>query len=173
MGAGESKTIATLSLGGNLGDVRATLQSAVETLGSLGGVVVTAVSSVYETDPWGPIAQPDFLNVVVIVEVAASIDTQGFLDALLSIEDAHGRVREVRWGPRTLDIDIVAFGEIVSDDPRLMLPHPRAAERAFVLVPWMELAPEADLPGYGRVSDLARDLDCTAVRLRSDLKLHI
>jgi 2-amino-4-hydroxy-6-hydroxymethyldihydropteridine diphosphokinase len=125
---------AVLSIGSNLGDRLGNLRSVVTGLGP----AVLAVSSVYETAPWGTVDQPDFLNAVVI---AADTATGPFdwLARAHEFEAAAQRVREVRWGPRTLDVDLIDVDGIVSADPRLTLPHPRAAERAFVLLPWAEI----------------------------------
>ncbi len=132
-----------LSLGSNLGDRLAHLQQAVDELASAGDVA--AVSPVYSTVPVGGPEQPDYLNAVVL------LDTELHADELLEVchylEDQAGRIRDERWGPRTLDIDIVVFGDVVSDDPALTLPHPRAAERAFVLRPWLDVDPTAFLSG--------------------------
>lgn len=143
-----------LSLGSNLGDRLAHLRAAVEVLEPV------AVSPVYETAPWGGVEQADFLNVVVLCAYDAG---EAWRRAVLA-EEQEGRVRDVRWGPRTLDVDV-----IVADgtDPALELPHPRAHERAFVLVPWLDLDPEAQLPGHGRVADLP--VDRSAVRRVGEL----
>jgi 2-amino-4-hydroxy-6-hydroxymethyldihydropteridine diphosphokinase len=158
---------AVLSLGANLGDRAATLRAAVAALRDDG---LVARSTLYETPPWGPVAQPPYLNAVVIVR--GPRDPAGWLARAHELEQAAGRTREVRWGPRTLDVDVVAVTEddgtpVVSDDPELTLPHPRAHERAFVLVPWAALDPTAVLPGRGRVADLLAALpeeDVEAVR---------
>ncbi|HEU0132500.1 MAG TPA: 2-amino-4-hydroxy-6-hydroxymethyldihydropteridine diphosphokinase [Mycobacteriales bacterium] len=139
-------TLAVLSLGANLGDRLAALRDAVALLDP------ADVSPVYETEPVGGVVQDDFLNAVVRVETA--LDPYDLLALARSAEDAAGRVRDVRWGPRTLDVDVVAYGDLVSDDPVLTLPHPRAHERAFVLRPWLDLDPDAVLTGRGRVADL-------------------
>lgn len=156
---------AVLSIGSNQGDRRAHLQTAV---GSLRPWVV-AVSPVYETAPWGPVAQDDYLNAVVIVRDDSA--TPGdWLNRAQAAEAAAQRTRELRWGPRTLDVDVVAVDEVRSDEPALTLPHPRAHERAFVLVPWLAADPQATL---GRpVADLVAALpqaEIDGVRLRTDL----
>ncbi|WP_232835372.1 2-amino-4-hydroxy-6-hydroxymethyldihydropteridine diphosphokinase [Actinocorallia populi] len=142
-----------LSLGSNLGDRLENLQDAIDALFDAPGLTFLAISPVYETAPWGGVEQDDFLNVVVVAETLLTPET--LLERSLSIEESMRRERVVRWGPRTLDIDIVQFGGIVSDDPRLTLPHPRAHERAFVLVPWAGVEPDAVLTGHGPVADLA------------------
>ena len=161
---------AVLSLGSNLDDRLGHLQGALDGMGA----APVAVSPVYETPPWGGVPQPDYLNAVVLVEDPAR-DARGWLELAHRLEDAAGRTREVRWGPRTLDVDVVAVDGTVSADPELTLPHPRAHERAFVLAPWADLRPDAELPGHGRVADLAaraRSADPAAVRRRDDLALR-
>ncbi|MGY1802764.1 2-amino-4-hydroxy-6-hydroxymethyldihydropteridine diphosphokinase [Blastococcus sp. SYSU D00922] len=145
---------AVLSLGANLGDRAAALRSAITALKDDG---LVARSTLYETPPWGPVEQPPYLNAVVIVR--GPCDARGWLARAHELEQAAGRTREVRWGPRTLDVDVVTVTEddgtpVISDDPELTLPHPRAHERAFVLLPWSTLEPGAVLPGRGRVADL-------------------
>jgi 2-amino-4-hydroxy-6-hydroxymethyldihydropteridine diphosphokinase len=159
-------TRAVLSLGSNVGDRLAHLRSAVA---GLGGAVV-GVSPVYETAPWGGVEQGDYLNAVLIVSDPAT-DAYGWLECAHKLEAAAGRVRGVRWGPRTLDVDVLAVDGVTSTDPELTLPHPRTHERAFVLVPWANLDPDAVLPGRGRVRDLVAGLDTAGVRRRDDLRL--
>jgi 2-amino-4-hydroxy-6-hydroxymethyldihydropteridine diphosphokinase len=160
---------AVLSVGSNMGDRLAYLRSALDRMRPC----VDAVSPVYETPPWGPVSQPDYLNAVIL----ASDDTADppfWLARAHAAEDAAGRVRDQRWGPRTLDVDVIAVDEIELNDPDLTLPHPRAAERAFVLVPWLAVDPEARLSG-GSVADLVAQLppsEISAVRMRSDLVLR-
>jgi 2-amino-4-hydroxy-6-hydroxymethyldihydropteridine diphosphokinase len=141
-----------LALGSNLGDRLGILQGCVDTLAGMPEVEVMAVSPVYETVPVGGPRQPDYLNAVLLART--SLAARPLLDRLHGVEAAYGRVRDVRFGPRTLDIDIIAYDREVSADPVLTLPHPRAHERAFVLVPWHDLDPDAGLPGYGSVADL-------------------
>lgn len=151
------------SLGSNLGDSLDTLQGAVDALGATPDLIVTDVSHVYETDPVGVADQPNFLNLVVLAET--TMPSMVLLERALAIEDAFMRVRAERWGPRTLDIDLILVGDRVRNDETLILPHPRAHERAFVLVPWLDVDPTAELPGYGRVADLVTHLDTSGVRL--------
>ena len=159
---------AVLSIGSNQSDRLAHLRSAVSSLGPW----VRAVSPVYETPPWGPVEQDDFLNAVLLVSDDAA-DGAEWLRRAHRAEDAAGRTREVRWGPRTLDVDVVAVDGEVSDDPVLTLPHPRAAERAFVLVPWGDVDPGANLGGVS-VPELVRRLPRAAeVRRRDDLSLAV
>jgi dihydroneopterin aldolase/2-amino-4-hydroxy-6-hydroxymethyldihydropteridine diphosphokinase len=143
-----------LALGGNVGDVRSTLRRAIADLDARPGLTVRAVSPLARTGAVGP-AQADYLNAVVTART--TLTPRELLALTSSVEDAHGRTRQERWGPRTLDIDIVAVDAVISDDPVLRLPHPRARERAFVLAPWSLVDPEAVLPGPdgGRVADLA------------------
>jgi 2-amino-4-hydroxy-6-hydroxymethyldihydropteridine diphosphokinase len=153
---------AVLSIGSNVGDRLAYLQSAVD------GLRPVAVSPVYETEPWGGVEQDDYLNAVLVVEDAGT-DAYGWLARAHALEAAAGRTRETRWGPRTLDVDVIDVDGTGSDDPALRLPHPRAHERAFVLVPWADVDPAAVLPGRGKVADLV--VDTGKVRLRADLEL--
>jgi 2-amino-4-hydroxy-6-hydroxymethyldihydropteridine diphosphokinase len=140
-----------LSLGSNLGDRLANLQLGLDVLHSA-GLGLQAVSSVYETDPVGGPDQADYLTVVL--RPSSTLPARDVLGLCATAEAAAGRVRTQRWGPRTLDVDIIVYGEEVSADPALTLPHPRAHERAFVLVPWLELDPHAALPGWGQVAGL-------------------
>lgn len=154
-------TRAVLSVGSNLGDRLALLQSAVDGLAP----TVRAASGVYETAAWGGVEQGPFLNAVLIVDDPAA-DGQVWLRRAHELEQAAERVRIQRWGPRTLDVDVIscrnAGTEILSDDPELTLPHPRAHLRAFVLVPWLEVEPLAQLTVGGRprvVADLLEELE--------------
>lgn len=133
---------AVLSIGSNLGDRAATLRAAVDAFRPW----LRAVSPVYETAPWGPVPQDDYLNAVLVAEDASAAPAD-WLQRAQDAERAAGRVRDQRWGPRTLDVDVVAVDDVRSDDPVLTLPHPRAAERAFVLVPWLAADPQATLTG--------------------------
>ena len=159
-----------IALGSNLGDRRQELQRAVDELAATRGLRVTAVSPVYETAPVGGPEQPDYLNAVVLAET--SRPAAELLRRAHTIEMAAQRTREVRWGPRTLDVDIIAYGAETSSDPVLTLPHPRAHERAFVLAPWLDADPDAVLPGRGRVAALLAALPGGGVRRRDDLALR-
>ncbi|SEG80290.1 2-amino-4-hydroxy-6-hydroxymethyldihydropteridinediphosphokinase [Nonomuraea solani] len=160
-----------LAFGSNLGRRFQTLQGAVDSLFDAPGLEFVRASPVYETDPvGGPGGQDSYLNAIVVAET--SLDPRTLLERALSIENAFGRERAERWGPRTLDIDLIVVGDTVCDDPDLTLPHPRAHERAFVLVPWFEADPEGTVPGHGRVSELLEGLDRQGVRLREDLRLQ-
>lgn len=161
-----------LALGANLGDREATLRSAVAALRDAGGLDVASVSPVYETEPVGGPDQPTYLNAVV--SVLTTLSPRDVLALAQRIEADHGRERSVRWSARTLDVDVLAYGRLVSADARLTLPHPRAHERAFVLVPWAAVDPDAVLPGPrgGRVADLAsRATDVGGLRLLPDVDL--
>ena len=157
-------------LGANLGDRVAALQGAVDLIAPR--LTAATVSSVYETAPVGGPEQPDYANAVLVG------DTDDEPHALLALaheaEQAAHRTRDVRWGPRTLDVDVLVVGGLTSDDPALTLPHPRAHERAFVLVPWVEADPDATLPDGRRVLDLRDSLAGSAdVRRRDDVALEI
>ena len=150
--SGAASVRAHVALGSNLGDRRATLERAVELLDSHPGVQVVASSTLRETEPWGPVEQPPFLNGVVAVDTR--LDPRALLDVLLGIEETLGRVRAERWGPRTIDLDLLLYGDAVVDEPDLVVPHPRLHERRFVLEPLAELEPEAVVPGRGAVREL-------------------
>jgi 2-amino-4-hydroxy-6-hydroxymethyldihydropteridine diphosphokinase len=162
-------TRAVLSIGANLGDRLGALQSVVAAFRPW----LAAVSPVFETPPWGPVPQDDFLNAVLVV-ADPSADPGSWLARAQAAEQLAGRTRELRWGPRTLDVDIVDVDGISSTDPQLTLPHPRAHERAFVLVPWLAADPEATLLGRP-VRDWLAGLDDTeraSIRRRTDLALR-
>jgi 2-amino-4-hydroxy-6-hydroxymethyldihydropteridine diphosphokinase len=155
---------AYIALGSNLGDSRQQLLHAMTALASLPRTRMLARSHLYRTPPWGVHDQPDFLNAVVALET--SLAPHELLDALLEIERAAGRERKgERWGPRILDLDLLhVAGETVNDE-RLTLPHPHLSERAFVLLPLNELAPDLEIPGRGRVADLLRAVDTQGCEL--------
>ena len=146
---------AYVGLGSNLGDREATIRRAVELLGERPGVEVVAVSTLRDTDPVGYEDQPRFLNGAVALEV--DLPPRALLEELLAVERELGRDRlqETRWGPRTIDLDLLLYGEETVDEPGLTVPHPRLAERQFVLEPLYELAPELTLPDGRTVRDLA------------------
>lgn len=151
---------AVLALGANLGDRAATLQKALDGLAAQ--MQVVAVSGIYETAPVGGPAQPDFYNAVVLVDTA--LTASQLLTVAHSLEAAAGRVRLEHWGPRTLDVDVLAYGDQRSDDPQLTLPHPRAHERAFVVLPWLEVEPDGAINGCGTLAQLATNLGADGVR---------
>ena len=171
-------TRAVLAIGSNLGDRHAHLRDAVQRLGES----VLLVSGVYETAPWGDTEQPPYLNAVVLV-VDPGAEPSDWLDRARAVETAAGRVRDParRFGPRTLDVDVIAVWTddgtpVCSDDPELTLPHPRAHERAFALKPWLDVQPYAELPGHGRLTDLltapALAADAAAMNPRPDLPIE-
>jgi 2-amino-4-hydroxy-6-hydroxymethyldihydropteridine diphosphokinase len=150
-------TKAILALGSNLGERNDTLSTAVADLVDRPEVRLLGVSPIVQTKAvGGPEGQPDFLNMVIAVET--TLDPRELLQHCHDVEQKHHRVREVRWGPRTLDVDIITYGDLRSDDEELTLPHPRAAERAFVLFPWAQLEPAARLNGES-VAELALKAD--------------
>lgn len=163
--SGQLKAVrrAVLALGSNLGDRLEHLQAAVDSLAETPGLSVVAASPVYESDPvGGPEDSPEYLNAVVLAETALSSRT--LLERAQAIEEALGRVRTERWGPRTIDIDLLVVGEESVDEEQLRLPHPRAAERAFVLAPWADVDPDAVLPGRGPVRELLAATGTAGVR---------
>jgi 2-amino-4-hydroxy-6-hydroxymethyldihydropteridine diphosphokinase len=145
-------TTAYVGLGANIGPREVTLLRAVDMLGAADGVDVVAVSQLRETEPVGVVDQPRFLNGAVRVET--TLPPRALLDLLLEIERTLARVRDERWGPRTVDLDLLVYGRETVDEPGLRVPHPRLQERAFALEPLAELDPELDVPGLGRVSEL-------------------
>ena len=160
-----------VALGANLGDARATLESAVRAVADLPGMRVRAVSPLVETDPVGGPDQPAYLNAVLVGDT--TLDPDDLLRRLHEIEADHGRTREVRWGARTLDLDLIQVGtpasgsEVRREDPALTLPHPRAHERGFVLVPWSLADPAATIRADGQVrpvADLVGEVDTSGVR---------
>ncbi|MBV8158944.1 MAG: 2-amino-4-hydroxy-6-hydroxymethyldihydropteridine diphosphokinase [Dyella sp.] len=151
-------TEAYIALGSNLGNARGHVLGAFDALARLPGTQLLAHSPLYLTPPWGMLEQPPFVNAVA--RVGTTLSPHALLDALLAIERAAGRVRDgERWGPRTLDLDILHMDGVALDDDRLSLPHPRIRDRAFVLLPLNDLAPDLELPGQGRVADLLAALD--------------
>jgi 2-amino-4-hydroxy-6-hydroxymethyldihydropteridine diphosphokinase len=164
---------AVIALGSNLGDRLETLQGAIDALEDTPGVRVKSVSPVYETQPWGvpPGSQPSYFNAVVLIRT--TLPPRDLLERGQAIEEAYLRVRAERWGARTIDVDIVAYQGEVRDDPALTLPHPRAHERAFVLVPWYDVDPAAVLPGRGPVADLLAAVGGQGVERRTDMELRL
>ena len=150
-------TVAYVGLGANLGAREETLRRAVELLRAADGVDVLAVSQLRETEPVGVVDQPPFLNGAVALDTTHT--ARELLGLLLEIEASLGRVRGERWGPRTIDLDLLVYGDEVVDEPGLRVPHPHLSERRFALEPLAELAPELEVPGRGRVSALLTALD--------------
>ncbi|MBO6716358.1 MAG: 2-amino-4-hydroxy-6-hydroxymethyldihydropteridine diphosphokinase [Rhizobiaceae bacterium] len=155
---GRNSVHAYLGLGGNIGDPRATMAEALRILDADPEIAVEAVSSLYKTPPWGITDQPDFLNAAA--EVSTSLPPRELLARCLETEKQLHRVRDRRWGPRSVDLDVLIFGDLEVDEPGLQLPHPRMMDRAFVLVPLVELAPElaiGDARLDARLADLGRE----------------
>jgi 2-amino-4-hydroxy-6-hydroxymethyldihydropteridine diphosphokinase len=150
-------TTAYVGLGSNLGAREATLLRAVERLGEAEGVDVIAVSRLRETEPVGVVDQPRFLNGAVRVETTLS--PRALLDLLLATESWLGRVRNERWGPRTVDLDLLVYGAETIDEPGLRVPHPRLHERRFALEPLSELEPQLVIPGLGPIAEALAALD--------------
>jgi dihydroneopterin aldolase/2-amino-4-hydroxy-6-hydroxymethyldihydropteridine diphosphokinase len=159
-----------LAVGSNLGDRMTNLQLGVDVLAG-GGLTLRAVSSVFETDPVGGEGQGDYLNAVLLA--VSALPARDILARCAAAEAAAGRVRTVRWGPRTLDVDIITCGDETSADPTLTLPHPLAHERAFVLAPWLEVDPHAVLPGWGPVARLLTATGTSGIRRRPELRLRL
>ncbi|MFJ4694438.1 2-amino-4-hydroxy-6-hydroxymethyldihydropteridine diphosphokinase [Streptomyces sp. NPDC088766] len=164
---------AVISIGSNLGNRLETLQGAIDALEDTPGVRVKAVSPVYETEPWGvePGSQPSYFNAIVVLKT--TLPPSSLLERAHAVEEAFHRVRDERWGARTLDVDIVAYADVVSDDPSLTLPHPRAHERAFVLAPWHDVDPGARVPGRGAIAELLDTVTREGVAARKDLELRL
>ena len=151
--SGTPAVIAAIALGSNLGDRAAHLNAAVAALRDTPGIEVVASSPAIETDPVGPVAQDAFLNAAALLRTTLS--SQVLLEELLRIEREQGRVRDLRWGPRTLDLDLITYGDLVLNEPGLTLPHPRMRERRFVLEPLAMIAPDLRVPpDHARVQDL-------------------
>jgi 2-amino-4-hydroxy-6-hydroxymethyldihydropteridine diphosphokinase len=144
--------IACIALGANLGDARASLEAAMDAIGGLPASRLIARSSIWRTAPIGYADQPDFLNAVASIET--TLDPHALLAALQAIEQSQGRERSFRNAPRTLDLDVLLYGDQHIDTPDLIVPHPRMHERAFVLAPLSEIAPDQPIAGHGRARDL-------------------
>lgn len=143
--------LAYVALGANLGEAETTVRAAIAALGRLPGTQLVAASSLYRTAPVGvPEPQPDYINAVA--RLATTLTPHALLDELLALEARFGRVRPYRWAPRALDLDLLLYGDVVLDTPRLTLPHPRLHRRAFVLEPLLELDPFLEAPGLGPLS---------------------
>ena len=145
-----------IGIGSNMGDSVSIVRRAIDEIEATFDVVVDERSSLYQTRPVGGPEQDDYINAVVVMH--CDRDPDRVLAGLQEIEHEFGRIRDVRWGPRTLDLDIIAVDDMISVDPDLTLPHPRAHERAFVLVPWHEIDPEATLPHHGPIENLINRL---------------
>jgi len=148
-------TLCYIGLGSNLGDRKQYIRQALDRLAQQPGVTLLRVASLYETAPWGKIDQDRFLNTVA--EIETTLTPLNLLQALLQIEASLGRIRGEKWGPRTIDLDLLLYGEQEIHLPRLQVPHPYLAERAFVLVPLAELCPDLVLPDGREIKQLAED----------------
>ncbi|MCB1567353.1 MAG: 2-amino-4-hydroxy-6-hydroxymethyldihydropteridine diphosphokinase [Xanthomonadales bacterium] len=153
---------AFIGLGSNLADPVAQLQRAVTGLASTPGISVRRVSSLYRTAPWGETGQPDFINAVAEIETV--LDAEPLLAELIRLEREAGRTRERRWGPRTLDLDLLLHGDTQSTQAHLQLPHPRMHQRAFVLAPLAELVPNLVLGEHGSISDLLERVGLSGIQ---------
>lgn len=157
-------TRAFVGLGSNLGDSRRQLEQALHALDGMPQTSLSRCSACYRTAPVGDPDQPEFLNAVA--ELDTMLEPLQLLCSMQRIEDQQGRTRdpERRWGPRTIDLDLLLFGHTVIRHPELVVPHPRMGDRAFVLLPLVELAPQLEIPGLGPVSELLADIDTAGVR---------
>lgn len=151
-GSARPRVRAYIALGANLGDASAALKAAFAALDDVPGTRLTARSALYRTAPVGVSGQPDFINAVAGIDTELTAPT--LLEELLKLELQYGRTREFHRAPRTLDLDLLLYGEEIIDLPELCVPHPRMHERAFVLVPLAEIAPDARIPGRATVSEL-------------------
>jgi 2-amino-4-hydroxy-6-hydroxymethyldihydropteridine diphosphokinase len=156
----DGRVTAFLGLGGNIGDPAAAMAAALRAIDADPACSVVAVSSLYRTPPWGKIDQPDFLNAVARIETA--LQPHDLLSLCLEEERLLKRVRSERWGPRTIDIDILLYGDRTIEEDGLTIPHPRLAERAFVLIPLAEIAPRMEIGGKG-IGALLRELDDSGI----------
>lgn len=150
-----------VGIGANLDDPQAQVRRALDELASLPQTTLKRVSALYRTPPMGPPGQPDYVNAVA--ELMTTLEAHALLDELQAIERAHHRVRAERWGPRTLDLDLLLYGDEVIADERLQVPHPGVATRAFVLLPLADLVPAREIPGSGRVSALCAAADTRGI----------
>lgn len=164
-----SATIAAIGLGGNVGDAAASVREALRAVDGLPSTRLLRASPLYRTPAWGNTAQPDFINAAALLQTG--LDARALLDALLEVERRFGRDRDagVQWGPRTLDLDLLLYGEATIDEPGLRVPHPHLHERAFALLPLSRIAAGMRVPGRGRVADLLAGIDTTGcVALAAD-----
>lgn len=156
-----ANVLCAIALGSNLGDSRATVETALKSLSTTPHISLISQSSWYQTTAVGP-PQPDFINGCAVLQIQMS--PQLMLETLLDIEAQFGRVRQERWGPRSLDLDLLLYDELVLDTPTLQIPHPRMRDRAFVLVPLAEIAPNWIEPVSGKaISQLVQAVDCSGV----------
>jgi 2-amino-4-hydroxy-6-hydroxymethyldihydropteridine diphosphokinase len=162
---------AYLSIGSNLGDRFEYLQNAVLEICNNSQISKVKVSSIYETTPVGGPQQDDFLNAVI--EIETQLSPNELLAFAQQLEQQANRVRTEHWGPRTLDVDILDYENVVSNDSELTLPHPRISERAFVVVPWFEISPNFVISGLGKLEKLHNQIDRSGVQLNRDMKLQV
>jgi 2-amino-4-hydroxy-6-hydroxymethyldihydropteridine diphosphokinase len=162
---------AFIAIGSNLDDPPSQIQRALDALAALPETRLLRASALYRNPPVGYLDQPDFVNAVAMV--ATRLAPRGLLERLLAIERARGRVRDFTNAPRPLDLDLALYGERVVREPGLVVPHPRLCERAFVLIPLAEIAPDAVVPGHGRVADLAGSVDASMLVRITDHGLRI
>jgi len=161
-----------LSLGSNVGEREANLQGAVDTLQDTPDVKVVSVSPVYATEPVNaPEGSEEFLNIVLLADTTLSVDT--LLERCQAVEQAFGRERSVPGAPRALDVDLITYGNKTIEAEGLTVPHPRAHERAFVLAPWLDIEPDAELVGYGRVADLLQNVGTSGVNRLDDVAIEL
>ena len=159
---GVDERLAYIGIGSNLDDPEAQVRRAIVAFASIPETRFVRASRLFRTAPWGRTDQPAFVNAVA--EIATTLAPRALLDALLAIERAQGRHRDgTRWGPRTLDLDVLLYGDRVIDEPGLAVPHPHLAERAFVLLPLADIDPGLHVPGHGRISELLRNVDTNGV----------
>lgn len=165
---------AYVALGANIGDPRSQVREAMDALDTSPGIRVGARSRLYVTPPWGVLDQPAFVNAAVCIET--DLSPHDLLQRFMQLEQAAGRVRGGRrWGPRLLDLDLLVYGQQILDEPGLQLPHPRIAQRAFVLLPLAEIAPELHIPGQGLVRHLLQMVDvdgCLLVEAEAVARCH-
>lgn len=156
-------TLACIGLGANLGDAAQTLRGAFAAMAALPLTTLRARSQLYSTPAWGNEDQPAFINAAAVLDTG--LEATALLEALLAIEREFGRVRDaaVHWGPRTLDLDLLLYGESVIELPQLKVPHPYLHERGFALLPLAEIAPDARIPGHGRVRDAAMRIEACGI----------
>lgn len=161
-----------LALGSNLGDRAANLQGAVNALADTPDLRMVGVSPVYENPAFdGPEGAPHFLNAVIVAD--STLGARTLLERAFAIEDAFGRVRGERGAPRTLDVDLIVVGDREVVEPDFVLPHPRAHERGFVLIPWAAVDPDGEIPGHGKIADLLPGVDQTILTRVDDLELRL
>jgi 2-amino-4-hydroxy-6-hydroxymethyldihydropteridine diphosphokinase len=163
-----ASTAAFIALGSNLDDPEEQVRRGIDALAALPATRLKRASSLYRSPPVGYCDQPDFINAVA--QIATHLDPRALLDALLAIERRHGRVRSVPNGPRTLDLDILLYGNRVIREPGLTIPHPRMHERAFVIVPLAEIAPDERIPSVGTVAQCVEGMDTESVARIADLR---